>query len=284
MSTRWWHWARFRLAHYITLPIHHLSRRYPRYEFGLEKFHFSRIECRHQALAGRRAVQISDLHVDHYLPRHDRAIEAIAALKPDWIFITGDLLNVPQGLPHLSRFLANLADVAPVYLTLGNHDHLSGVPVNQFCEMADRNKVSLLINQTTIVPHPSGELAIVGVDDPATDRADLGCIPGAAPNRFTVVLVHAPILLDHLDEDHAIDLVLCGHTHGGQWYVPRVRPFWLPPGCNGRVHGEYFRNGHRLYVNKGLGWTALPIRINCQPEILVIDWMGEGNMESHPPE
>ena len=59
-------------------------------------------------------------------------------LAPDWIFITGDLLNVPEGLPHLFRFLEHLQAIAPVYMTLGNHDHYSGVPVAQYAELADR--------------------------------------------------------------------------------------------------------------------------------------------------
>ena len=272
MIPRWYSRTRFRVGHTLTLPLYSLFNRFPRFEYGHSLFHLSKIECQHSSLAGRRAIQISDLHLDRYLPRHDLAVRAIADLSPDWIFVTGDLLNVPDGLPHLFRFLAQLRKVAPVYMTLGNHDHFSGVPVDLFGEMADRHKVALLMNQTAFVPLEAGELAIAGLDDPATERADVGCIPGSAPDRFTVLLGHAPNLLDLLNDTHAVHLALCGHSHGGQWTVPGVRPFWLPRGCKGRVHGEYLRNGHRLYVNKGLGWSFLPMRVNCRPEILTIDW------------
>ena len=278
----WLSRARFLLGHKLSLPLHYLFNRFPQHEFGHASFHLSRIEARDGALAGCRAVQISDLHVDCYLPRHDRALQTIAELRPDWIFVTGDLLNISAGLPHLFRFLSRLREVAPVYMTLGNHDHFSGVPVHKFSELADRHKLTLLINQVTFVPLERGELAIVGLDDPCTHRADVRCIPEHVPNRFTVLLAHAPNVLDLLDESHAVHLVICGHSHGGQWQFPKIKPFWLPPGCAGRVHGEYVRDRHRLYVNRGLGWTFLPIRINCKPEILIIDWT-DGDRTDTPP-
>ncbi|HVG03007.1 MAG TPA: hypothetical protein VM842_08950, partial [Nitrospira sp.] len=67
-------------------------------------------------------------------------------------------------------------------------------------------------------------------------------------------------------------LTICGHSHAGQWRIPYVPTFWLPPGCQGRTHGLYCKNSHRLYVNRGLGWSALPVRLNCAPEIVVLDW------------
>ena len=136
-------------------------------------------------LAGRRAVHLSDLHLDRYQPRHDLIVAAIRELRPDWIFITGDLLNVPEGLPHVFRFLACLREIAPVFVTLGNHDHYSGVPIDRYCELADRHKITLLINQATFIPTDCGEIAIVGVDDPSLHRADLSCLPPRAENRFT---------------------------------------------------------------------------------------------------
>ncbi|MDE3117661.1 MAG: metallophosphoesterase [Nitrospirota bacterium] len=275
MITRPLAWPRrfqLALAHRLSLPLHRLFNLFPGAEVGHATAEITNLELRHAPLAGRRAVQISDLHLDHYHSRHDRVLQTIAGLKPDWIFVTGDLLNVADGLPHLFRFLAGLRALAPVYLTLGNHDHYSGVPVDQFSDLADRRKLHLLVNQAIFVPTEGGELGIVGLDDPSLHRADLRCIPPRTPGRFTVLLAHAPNVLDHLDHRHAVDLVLCGHSHGGQWRLPALRPFWLPYGCSHRPAGQHHRNGHRLYVNRGLGWSLLPIRLNCAPEILVLDW------------
>lgn len=263
------------IGHALSEPFYRFFRLFPHWEVGLERHEVTQLTQMYGPLAGRRAVHLSDLHVDRHQSRHDDVIAAIEELQPDWIFITGDLLNVPEGLPHLFGFLAHLRKIAPVYITLGNHDHYSGVPVSQFTELADRYKITLLINQTTFVSTGSGELAIVGVDDPSLHRADLRCIPPPANRRFTLLLAHAPNILDQMDEDHAVDLILCGHSHGGQWQIPGVPTFWLPPGCRGRISGRHENTRHRLYVNRGLGWSFLPFRWNCQPEIAVIDWTNE---------
>jgi predicted MPP superfamily phosphohydrolase len=263
------------LLHRLSVPLYRLLSRLPAWEYGLEAHTVTRVHCRYTPLAGRRAVQISDLHVDRYLPRHDAILAKISDLKPDWIFVTGDLLNLPDGIPSLWRFLARLRQIAPVYMTLGNHDHASGVPVGRFVDLAERHKIHLLINQALFVPMTSGELAIIGLDDPSTHRADVRCIPPRVAGRFTVLLAHAPKVLDLLEPGHGVDLVLCGHSHGGQWRFRSVRPFWLPYGCRGLVEGHNVRNGHWMYVNRGLGWSLLPIRWNCPPEIVLIEWVPE---------
>jgi predicted MPP superfamily phosphohydrolase len=269
-------WARhlqFTVSHTITRPLYWFFSRVPYYEYGMATPSVTRLECAFAPLRGRRAVHISDLHLDYYLPRHDLLIRTIAELHPDWIFVTGDLLNVPEGLPHLFQFLSYLRSLAPVYVTLGNHDHYSGVPVADFLELSDRHKLHLLINQTSVIPLSGGELHIVGLDDPVTHRADVTCIPHRAADRYTVVLAHAPVILDLLEPHHAADLVLCGHSHGGQWRLGSIHPFWLPYGCRGRVHGHYHQDGQRLYVNRGLGWSLVPLRWNCSPEIVLLEWM-----------
>jgi predicted MPP superfamily phosphohydrolase len=267
--------VRTSIGHALSEPFYRLFRLFPHWEVGLDYHEVTQLihVCGH--LAGRRAVHLSDLHVDRHQPRHDNVITAVEELQPDWIFITGDLVNVPEGLPHLFRFLARLRRIAPVYITLGNHDHYSGVAVSQYAELADRHKIALLINQTTFISTGSGELAVVGVDYPSLHLANLQCIPPPANRRFTLLLAHAPNILDMMDEDHAVDLILCGHIHGGQWQIPGVPTFWLPPGSRGRISGRHDNARHRLYVNRGLGWSFLPYRWNCRPEIAVIDWINE---------
>lgn len=267
--------ARTYIGHWLSEPFYRFFRLFPQLEYGLNAYEITRVSHVHAPLAGRRAVHLSDLHLDRYHPRHDVIVEAVAALRPDWIFITGDLLNVPEGLPHLFRFLTRLRSLAPVYITLGNHDHYSGVAVCDYAELADRHKIALLVNQTVYIPAGMGELAIVGVDDPSLHRADLRCLPPRADHRFTLLLAHAPNILDQLEEHHAVDLILCGHSHGGQWRIPGVPTFWLPPGCGGRIAGHHRNSRHRLYVNRGLGWSFLPFRLNCQPEIALIEWTSE---------
>lgn len=268
-----WHLrTHFRLIHFLGLPLARLLTRLPPWEVGMGSPEVTRITCSHAPLSGQRAIHISDLHIEHYLARHDRVVEQIAGFAPNWIFVTGDILNASSGLLPAFRFLANLRSLAPTFLTLGNHDHLSNVPVSRFCELADRHKVCLLINQVTFVPLDQGELCIVGLDDPSLHRADPHCIPPRRPGRFTVVLAHAPMVLDLLDHRHATDLILAGHSHGGQWRLGKIPPFWLPYGCRRRITGFHTHQNHRLYVNRGLGWSTVPIRLKCPPEIALIEW------------
>lgn len=259
----------------LSEPLYRLFSLLPHWEFGLSEHEVTTLTYAHPVLAGRRAVHLTDLHLDRYQPRHDGIVDTVGELEPDWILITGDLLNVPEGLPHLFRFLARLREIAPVYVTLGNHDHYSGVSVGQYAELADRHKITLLVNQSAVVDTGSGELVIAGVDDPSLHRADLGCLLPRADRRFTLLLAHAPNILDQIEPHHAVDLILCGHSHGGQWRIPGVPTFWLPPGCNGRIDGYHESVAHKLYINRGLGWSFLPLRWNCRPEIAVIDWTHE---------
>lgn len=259
----------------LSEPLYRLFSLVPEWEVGLGQHETTTITQVHSPLAGRRAVHLSDLHLDRYQPRHDRIIETIDELSPDWIFITGDLLNVPEGLPHLFHFLTNLRNIAPVFITLGNHDHYSGVPLSHYEQLSERHGITLLVNQTTYIATGMGELAIAGVDDPSLHRADLSCVPPPAHRRFTLLLAHAPNILDQLREHHAVDLILCGHSHGGQWQFPGIPTFWLPPGCNGRIGGKHETSRHRLYINRGLGWSFIPFRYRCKPEIGVIHWVDE---------
>jgi predicted MPP superfamily phosphohydrolase len=278
MSRRTMSWpdrARAMIGRWMSEPFYRFFRLMPGWELGLSDHDISRLGDRHRSVAGRRAVHLSDLHLDHYLPRHDLIVAMVRDLRPNWIFITGDLLNVPEGLPHLFRFLTQLRTIAPVFMTLGNHDHYSGVPIDHYAELADRHKITLLINQTVFIPTGEGELAIVGVDDPSLHRANLDCLPPRTEDRYTLLLAHAPNILELLEEHHHVDLILCGHSHGGQWRIPGVPTFWLPPGCNGRIEGPHHIRGYRLYVNRGLGWSFLPLRWNCRPEIVLLEWTHE---------
>jgi predicted MPP superfamily phosphohydrolase len=267
--------ARAMIGRWMSEPFYRFFSFMPGWEVGLSDHDISRLKDRHKSLAGRRAVHLSDLHLDHYLPRHDTIVSRVRDLRPHWIFITGDLLNVPEGLPHLFRFLAQLRTIAPVFVTLGNHDHYSGVAIDHFAELADRHKITLLINQAVFIPTDEGELAIVGVDDPSLHRADPDCLPPRTEARYTLLLAHAPNILEQLEEHHHVDLILCGHSHGGQWRFPGIPTFWLPPGCNGRIEGPHHIRGYRLYVNRGLGWSFLPLRLNCRPEIVLLEWTHE---------
>lgn len=234
----------------IAGPLQRLFSTMPHVGYGIGHPQLTRLACDHAPLHGHRAVQLSDLHLDRFTHRHDHVIRMVADLRPSWIFITGDLLNHRSGLPHLFRFLHWLRRTAPVFITLGNHDHYSGVSIDEFDALAARHDITLLVNRTVTIPvgADASALTIVGVDDPSLSRARVDCIPPRRDGGYTVLLAHAPNILEALHPRHEVDLILCGHSHGGQWRPPNIRPFWLPPGCHGRA--EDFMNG------AGIGSTS----------------------------
>src|SRR5437879_11674253 len=92
--------VQLQLIHQLSFPLHWLFSMLPAWEYGLEKPAITKIQCSHTPLAGRTAVQLSNLHLDLYLPRHDTVLGQISAPQPDWTFVTGGLLNTPAATSH----------------------------------------------------------------------------------------------------------------------------------------------------------------------------------------
>jgi hypothetical protein len=99
-------------------PLSRLVSLAAQWEFGLSDHEVTRHTHGQGLLGGRRAVHVTDLHRDIYCPLHDRTVDRVSALEPDGIFNRSDLRNVPEGLPHLFRFLARPGETAPVFVTL----------------------------------------------------------------------------------------------------------------------------------------------------------------------
>src|SRR5205809_8055525 len=97
--------VQLQLIHQLSFPLHRLFSMLPAWEYGLEKPAITKILCSQTPLAARTAVQLSDLHLDPYLPRHDTVLAQISELKPDCIIVTGDLPNTPAGIPPRFRRL-----------------------------------------------------------------------------------------------------------------------------------------------------------------------------------
>jgi hypothetical protein len=224
--------------------------------------HVARLDPRHD---GVRIVQLSDIHVGNMTPAsHVRAaIAAANAAKPDLIVMTGDYVcwrrhEVAMAAEQLGGLRA-----PRVLAVLGNHDYFvwgSGVR-----SALERNGYEVLRNQTTIAHVRGAPLPIVGVDDPVTRHDDLDAAFAGAPEHLPrVVLCHAPDRGPDLAQRGA-DLVLSGHTHGGQIYIKGITDRIMK-----RV-GLKFRRGFyelgeraprstKLYVTPGVGFSGVTRR------------------------
>lgn len=215
-------------------------------------------------LDGVKVVQVSDLHVTKADALYTRMVEQVQALKPDAIFVTGDLVDTKSAVAVIQDLLGYLDAPLGVWAVPGNWDHTAEA-IDDLKSALSSAKVKFLINQSQ--PLDDG-LWIVGVDDPASahDQLDEAVkdVPGGVRR---LLLAHSPDIVPNL-AGQTFDLILSGHTHGGQINLPFLNGAWLKDGpTNKYIQGMFEVNGSPLYVNRGIGMTTLPVRIHCRPEI-----------------
>lgn len=229
------------------------------------------------AAAPLRIVQVSDLHIRGFGAVEEQAVDAIVAARPDVIVHTGDMLESPRGLEPLREFLGRCPAV-PSFAIPGNWEYSSRVPLSEFGRLCDAVGVEWLVNRSVAMSHAGTALRITGLDDLRGGRPDAVAALGTAepvPNHL--VLAHCPALRDQLSlpAHHPADLVLSGHTHGGQ-VAPLGMPIVLPPGSGRYVAGWYGRDGGDhlppLYVSRGLGMSLIPVRLGAVPEVAIFEW------------
>jgi uncharacterized protein len=230
---------------------------------------------------GMRIVQLSDIHMDYYTEPFflRRVVERINQLKPDAVFLTGDYVTSGQWADSVAHEAAwECAGILKglkcksVHAVLGNHDVTVGSAI---VESAFRtNGINILRNSFLPIERGSGRFWLAGLDDPVVGHPDLNAtIPNMIRNRRDeplVLLCHAPDYATHIQSQEAgqaVDLMLSGHTHGGQIRLPLIGALVLPPMGRRFVEG-WFQLGHMgLYVNRGIGTIGVPFRLDCPPEL-----------------
>ena len=224
-------------------------------------------------LDGLVVAQISDLHAGERgrpgLLR--RAIDACNAARPDLVAITGDITHRGYELDEALALLRRLT-VRPAYVVLGNHDYMVGEGRPRALAKALRELGMVVLRNEAVshVARDGGRLWIVGLDDPCTRRDDLrralaSLGPADCPR---LLLTHSLETAPSLRPGDA-DLVLSGHTHGGQVFIPIVTAFVLSRHYSRFNHGSYWHQGAFLYVNRGLGSLGLP-RFLRRPEVTLL--------------
>lgn len=239
----------------------------------------------HNDLKGLRVLQISDIHIGNLIGEKylNFALGMIRAAKPDYVLVTGDIIdNNNAFLPVAGRFFALLNSLLPgrVYGVLGNHDYIDDgrEAARGFGDAGLR----ILLNELVTLNRGRGKIQLAGLDYPR-----LGQSRGPAmqnyfarvrenrhPEMPLILMNHHPSDFEYL-KNQQVDLVLSGHTHGGQINFSQDRDSLL----NGARWGykyyidHYSENGSQLYVNRGLGhW--FPLRVTCPPEITVFTLVG----------
>ena len=217
-----------------------------------------------------KLAQLSDLHMRGFLERHERLVEAIRSYEPDLVLITGDTLGPSQeSRASAARLVRALACDSPVYISRGNWDVEWTSRRVEFERLAAHWGARALVNTSCTVETPAGRVRLIGVDDLTVGWPDLGLVLAQAEDRtdYSLLLSHSPLAAPMLPADAPVDLVLSGHTHGGQIRVPWLWRRVLDSAYVPYAQGLYnFRWGH-MYVNKGFGTVGLPLRLACPAEV-----------------
>lgn len=221
------------------------------------------------AFSGLRLVQLTDIHHGLYLPleRVEEAVELANHLEPDLVALTGDFVsNSPNYIEPVARALAGLRAPLGVFAVLGNHDYRVGA--ERVAAALARHGIEVLRNRYACVSRDSASLFVVGVDDVRYREDNLRqALAGISPAATTLLLCHNPAILPAAAAS-GIQLVLSGHTHGGQIGLPRLRRLAAARGVRlPLAHGWQELNGTQLYISRGLGTVILPIRFRCPAEI-----------------
>lgn len=228
---------------------------------------------------GFRVVQISDIHTGSFFGTSylTEVVDSINALQPDLLAITGDFVNFePNEIVPFIPVLSKLKAKHGVFGSLGNHDHYMSEDKHAMLQQMISNcNIELLINEAREISIASSKLIIAGTDNTgfAQHFADIDkTFKGIDTSNPVILMAHDPTFWSMKVRDiPCIDLMLSGHTHGGQIGIEFLGTAYSPAQyVYEHWSGLYQSGASHLYVNRGLGTVGPPIRIGIRPEITVI--------------
>lgn len=219
-----------------------------------------------EAFDGYTILHISDMHVDMNESAMRHVSELVEGMRYDLCVLTGDYRGKTYGpfdaaLDGVAKVAAHLKP--PIYGVLGNHDTIQMVPA------MEAMGIRMLLNECEIIARGEQRIYLAGIDDAHFFRVDnIEKAASQIPNdAFSILLSHTPEV--YRQAAHAdFDLMLSGHTHGGQLCLPGSIPIKLEAVLPRRYGAGFWRyNGMRGYTSVGAGSSVVAARLNCPPEI-----------------
>jgi predicted MPP superfamily phosphohydrolase len=215
---------------------------------------------------GYTILHISDMHVDMSEAAMQRLIELVEGLPYDLCVLTGDYRGKTFG--PFEAALAGVASVRahlrlPIYGVLGNHDTIQMVPA------MEAMGIPMLLNECEVIARGDQRIYLAGIDDAHFFRVDnIEKAASQIPKEgFSILLSHTPEV--YRQAAHAnFNLMLSGHTHGGQLCLPGSIPIKLEAALPRRMGaGAWQYHNMSGYTSVGAGSSVVPVRLNCPPEI-----------------
>jgi predicted MPP superfamily phosphohydrolase len=221
-------------------------------------------------LDGFRLVHLSDIHHSPFtnLGHISRAVEAANKLKPDMFVLTGDYVShEAEYIAPMAKVLGRLESEFGTFACLGNHDHWTDAELVTKClREAD---IKVLNNEGFRFQARNASFWLAGVDDYMVGLTDLpAALRGSFPDEMKLLLAHNPKILYRAARSD-VDLMLSGHTHGGQVKIRDEEKRILPR--RKFASGLYRRKETQVYITRGIGTVVLPVRYGCPPEISLIE-------------
>ncbi len=220
---------------------------------------------------GLRIVHLSDLHLRSLPGTFATAAATINRLSPDLILLSGDYLDQARQLEGALEFIRRLSATQGIFAVQGNWEYwarLEGEPLRRGLAEAG---AELLIDERRDLLIRGIPVSILGIDYPSASHNLEAVARLAKKGQVNIALSHVPAF-NHARLVGLADLILSGHTHGGQVRLPYLQPFYLPRFSLPYVSGLYRVTEKQipLYVNRGMGTSLLPVRFLCPPEITLL--------------
>jgi len=233
---------------------------------------------------GLTVAVISDVHAGRRVGGARGIREIVRQVNeesPDLVVLLGDMIHRCRGARRQLTALEGLRARRGVFATLGNHEHCfiwlsrhlrttHGPPDDEWRAIYADLGYELLVNEARPLTRGGERVWLVGVDDAYSGSDDLaGALRGLPVGEFRLAITHHPDLIDDPAAGE-LDLILAGHTHGGQVHIPVIGPVHVS--CRNpheRASGLVRAHGTLMYVTRGAG-EGLPLRIGCPREIPVI--------------
>jgi len=235
------------------------------------------------AFDGLTIYQISDMHTRIMGLRERTVAKLLSRLpQPDVIAVTGDMVHTLKGIPAYLKVSESFSPSFGAFVVYGNSEHKNGIVPTRLGDMLAAAGQRPLINSHCLIERGGEKLAIVGVDDPVNDADNLQeALRGVPDDMCRVLLMHSP---DGIAEAvvRGVDLVLSGHTHGGQVALPVVGALLTNSYLGRRLSAGYFagkklrrvigiRPGRtQLYLCRGIGVSGLALRFFSRPELTIL--------------
>ena len=225
-------------------------------------------------LKGVKIVFASDFHIKTYgQKRLDKIVDMINTENPDLVlsvgdFVCGHMHYSTMPIEDIAKTLGKVKAKYGFYTTLGNHDAWYGNDEVQ--KALEQNRIKVLGNENIKLNVNGKTLYIAGVEDLMTGKPN---VYEALNNtkRPVIMLTHTPDMFPKVPDD--VNLTLAGHTHGGQIRIPFLGPIFTASSHRDKYSkGLIEENGKKMIVTTGIGVSILPIRFNCPPEIVVIEF------------